>query len=692
MSAQPKSFALTGGLDQETPALTLPPGRAIAALNYESVHQGYQQTQGYERFDGRSAPSSARLFMATFIAGITELEEGETVTGLTSGATARVLDDATLTSGAWNGTGAGSVPLHLVTGAFQPGEALRVGGVTYATLGTARESTGIVAGVVVPEERDYLIEARDYLRALIQPVPGSGPVRGVIWYGGKLHAWRDNGGGTAGILHQSGAGGWTQPNLGRVVTYKEGDNEIVVGNVVVGATSGATGTVRSIVRDAETDWCRDAAGTMILDASLGDFVANEVIRVAGVDKAKAAGASTPMTFPPGGRYDFTIHNFYATLGFERIYGANGVGQAFEYDGDDVVIPISTGMPDDRPYFADAYKKHLFLTFEKGSLQHSDLGEPRAFTALFGAAELGAGHEITNVIGNAGSSLLVTTTDSLLILSGNDSSDWSFEPLSDNDAGAIRYTAQRIGQIIYLDLRGIRSVASTQTWGNFKTATYTRLIDTTLEAKRSAGIVPVASCVVKAKDQYLLFFSDGTGISIYFGRKAPEPFLFEYPFVAHCLHVAEIEGKERVFVGATDGYVYEINKGTSFDGEEVPAFLQLAFGNQGAPQTFKRYPKVLIDMVAGPEAEISVAAVFDYDRGYQPLRMEDLLAFEGGGAMWGDTQAADFVWTAPTVAQATAWLPGMGKSMSLVLFSRSVFMRSCIAQVATVYVAPRGNAR
>lgn len=692
MTAQPKTFELTGGLDQETPALLVPPGRAIAALNHESVHRGYQRTEGYERFDGRNAPSSATLYMATFTAGVTLLARGATVTGLTSGATARVLDDATLTSGAWNGTGVGSVPLHNLTGTFTPGEALRVGGVTFATLGTVRESNGIVDGAVVVVERDYLIEARDYLRALIQLVPGSGPVRGVLWYDGKLNAWRDNAGATAGILHQSSAAGWVQPSLGRAVRYKEGTVEIEVGDTVTGAISGATGVVRSIVIDAETDWCRDAAGVMILDSSVGDFISDEVINVGATASAKTAEASGLVTFPAGGRYDFTIHNFYATLGFERIYGANGVGRAFEFDGDDVLIPISTGMPDDRPYFADAHKKHLFLTFEKGSLQHSDLGAPRSFTALFGAAELGAGHEITNVIGNAGSSLLVTTTSSLMMLTGNDSSDWSLDPLTDDNTGALAYTAQRIGQIIYLDLRGVRSVISTQTWGNFKVATFTRQIDTTLRDKRAAGVTPVASCVVKSKDQYLLFFSDGSGISIYFGRKKPEPMPFLYPFIVSCIHVAEVDGEERIFVGATNGYVYELNQGTSFDGEELPAFIHLAFGHQGAPQTFKRYSTQKVQMVAYPETEISAVALFDYDRGYQPLRDEEVFEIAGGGAGWAETVIAEFTWNAPTDAEAVTLLPGMGKSMSLVLFSSSVFMRSYIAQSATAYVSARGTAR
>ncbi len=159
MTARPLYYPLTGGLDQESAPIAIPPGRAIAVLNHESVSRGYQRTQGFERIDGRAKPSEATYSIATFTAAITTFATGQTVTGLVSGATARVLATPVLTSGAYNGTGVGYVALHLITGTFVTGEAMRVAGVTKATLdtppaqGTGREDAENLAFLVAARDR-----------------------------------------------------------------------------------------------------------------------------------------------------------------------------------------------------------------------------------------------------------------------------------------------------------------------------------------------------------------------------------------------------------------------------------------------------------------------------------------------------------------------------------------------------------
>lgn len=689
MTSQQSYFALSGGLDQESAAIAVPAGRVIATLNHESVSRGYQRTQGYERYDGQPSPAAAAFYVASFTNGTIIFVAGQTVTGYVSGATALVLSVPALTSGAWNGTGVGTLILHRLVGTFIPGEALRVAGVTHAVLaavptqGDGNEDASSLA---------YLIAARDYARSLIQPVPGAGPVRGIIWYEGAARAWRDNIGATAGVMHRSSATGWVAPDLGKSVLFTNGGTyEIQVGDVVIGSVSGATGTVRTIVTDAGTNWnVSTATGTIVLDSVVGTFVAEELSVGSNIYIASITMAPVAYVFPPGGRYEFDIFNFYGTVGYERAYGVNGVGKAFEYDGSSV-IAITTGMPVDSPFLVAAHKNHLFLGFEKGSLQHSDLGEPRSFTARLGAAELGMGHELTGIIPNATATLLVTTDTTLGVLTGNDSSDWLLEGLSD-EAGAKAHSAQRIGQIIYLDNRGVRSVAATQNYGNFKLSTYTNLIQTELDAKRSRGAQPCASMTIKSKDQYLLFFTDGSGISIYFGRKNPEPMLFEYPFVVTCSWVAEVDGVERAFVGCDNGYVYELNVGTSFDGAEIEAFLQLPFIHQGGPRVLKRYHKAVAEIVAGPGTQLAMVGEFNYGDGYQPLTQEDLFGVAGGGGLWGLSNWADFYWDSPTVANAESYLQGIGKNLSIIFLSRSATMDGYILQGLTVMFSPRGTMR
>lgn len=52
---------LNGGLDLETPALTVEPGRMLACKNFEvNTLGGYSRIEGYERYDGQPEPSATR--------------------------------------------------------------------------------------------------------------------------------------------------------------------------------------------------------------------------------------------------------------------------------------------------------------------------------------------------------------------------------------------------------------------------------------------------------------------------------------------------------------------------------------------------------------------------------------------------------------------------------------------------------
>lgn len=695
MTGRPVFFAIRGGLDQETPSLVMKPGALIGGLNHEMTALGCQRTEGYERFDGRSAPSEATFFSLTFTAGAQAFADGQIINGYTSGAQSRVIGEATLTSGSFaGGDAAGSLFIHLIEGEFEAGETLR----------DDLTPLALLASEPIEEDRRASDEAEiayrsavTYLRSLIEPVPGEGPVRGVLYFEGKISAWRNNIGSTAGEVHHSSAGGWTQPDLGSFLRFSDGGAEIFVGDVITGAVSGATATVRAIEVDGGTGFeFGDATGTLILDNIVGTFEDDEGLNVGDQGfVAKVDGLIAEVIFPPDGRYEFDTFNFKATTGFERAFGANGVGQAFQYDGDDVVIPILTGMeeiaPGLHPFLVREHKNHLFLAYPHGSLQHSVLGEPLTFNARIGAAELGMGYEITNLIPSASAMLLVTTADTLAMLSGNDSSDWLLEPLAEK-SGAKAWTAQRIGEIVYLDNRGLRSVASTQFFANFKVGTYTSMISRELKNKRLAGAVPTASAVIKTKDQYLLFFSDGSGISIFFGSKKPEPLLFTYPFVVSCIHVVEVDGVERIFVGAEDGYIYELNKGTSFDGATIESYIQLPFMHQGDPRTLKRYHNLELEMRGDRGTRIAILAQYDYGNDEQPNPFSGDVDLASGGALWDLANWDDFIWSAPLVDQAQTYLDGTGFNIGVILASNQDDVSSYIFEGMTLVFSPRGSKR
>ncbi|WP_375188405.1 hypothetical protein [Sphingobium yanoikuyae] len=689
MTAAPYPFIIAGGLDQETPTLAIQPGRAIACLNHECAPDGYKRTQGFERFSGKPSPAAYELMIGEFTDSVSSLA-GEIVTGATSGATCRIVAVTVESGDPDDGDAAGTFCADDIDGEFVQAEYLMVDDIAVARLSQPpfqRDRMETAATLA------YWRTATAARRAAILKPEGSGPVRGVLWYDGALYAWRDKVDVSAGRVHKATPNGWTVVDFGSSLAFSGGGPlELIAGSVITGSTSGATATVRSVALDAGTDWAEgDATGSLVLDNVTGTFVEDELL-----DSAPALGVATvtaftgPTTIPAGGRYEFVVHNFYGSVGFGRAYGVNGTGPAFEFDGSNLFF-ISTGMPDDRPFLIAEHKKHLFLGFPKGSLQNSALGEPRSFNAILGAAEFGMGKELTNLIPNTADSMIVMTDGSMSALTGNDVSDFLLQTVSE-DAGAKRFTAQSIGSVVYMDNRGLRKAAAAQNYGNFNLGTFSTQISKTLDKKRELGAKPCASMVIKAKDQYLIFFDDRTGISFYMGRKNPEAMIFEYPFVVTCCHVAEVDGKERIFVGADDGHVYELNVGPSFDGQAIEAMVQLAYGNQRAPRVNKRYHKIALDVEATPGVQISILAQFDNAGDLQPYPHAENIALTGGGGIWGVSDWADFYWDAPDVARAETSNPGSGENISPIIVSISDFMDGYTLQSATILWSQRGMKR
>ena len=87
---EPAMIPFKGGLDQETPPLSLASGFARQSLNYEAdVNGGYSRVKGYEIFNGDTSPSDATY---TYLActSITGGAVGDTLTGA-GGATGKII-------------------------------------------------------------------------------------------------------------------------------------------------------------------------------------------------------------------------------------------------------------------------------------------------------------------------------------------------------------------------------------------------------------------------------------------------------------------------------------------------------------------------------------------------------------------------------------------------------------------------
>ncbi len=202
-------FPLRGGLDLITPTYQIQPGSMLDCHRYEIAPSGgYKPQDGYERVDGRGAPSEATFQYLVFEDQTVEVAQGTTITGNTSGASGTSLvsgmvdfkGDGSLESIA--GTGA----FLLLSGQFVDGETISVDGSVVATI----EEAYLPNSEMQEDHEDYYhwlaVEA---LRAMVKKVPGSGPIRGVWRYNGTLYAFRDNEEGSACVMYEEdAAAGW----------------------------------------------------------------------------------------------------------------------------------------------------------------------------------------------------------------------------------------------------------------------------------------------------------------------------------------------------------------------------------------------------------------------------------------------------------------------------------------------------
>lgn len=636
-----------GGLDQETPAWSLKPGRLRESDNYEvSIEGGYQDITGYERFDGQPKPSAAAyaIYEVTISGSI---EVGDTITGATSGATAVVV--AVVTS---------DTPDYLVitkiVGTFTASEDLEVSASVEGTAVTAPQVDGAETSLLDAQYRNL---AADEYRDDIAAVPGEGNILGVWILNDVVYAIRNAVGSGTAVMHKATTSGWTAVDLGRQVDFTSGGTTaIAAGDTITGATSSATAEVERVIVTSGTWAGGDAAGYMILSGQSGTFQ-SENLNVGGSGNlATIAGNTAAITLQPGGDYEFYNSNFADPGGATRMYGADGVNYGFEFDGT-VYVPIRTGLASDTPNRVIVHKQHLFFAYES-NIQHSGVGDPYAWTITSGAAAFTTDGPITGfrrepgVQGNA--TLLVANRNRLAMLYGTGASDWELVHYRD-EVGAFARTIQQVGQTIFLDDRGITFLRTAQEFGNFQHSVESSRIQTLMNGKRGLAI---SSCIVRNKNQYRVFFSDNTAFFVTIKGQRVDA-IMPCTYSHQVLNVVSQEvssGAEEIYFGSTDGFIYQMEKGTSFDGAAISAYGRLHYTNDGI-RTLKSFEhSATIEAQGTGYAEID----FGYELGYgdenvlQPVDQNREIEFssnarwDDGGAEW-DT----LFWDGRTLKPTTA---------------------------------------
>lgn len=451
--------------------------------------------------------------------------------------------------------------------------------------------------------------AREAQRSTISEVPGSGAVLGVHVYDGEVYALRNDG-------------------VGGAALYK--------------ATRVYSGDT---VDDSSSGW------TLVDD-----------------------------TFNPDGRLQAINWRFSGSFSDQQVMCmVDGVSLPRIWDGT-TMYPFSNteaaGLPDRQgtPRFAHliaVFDNRLLLGYTQDDIILSSRTDPRDYTGGFGS-QLNIGDELTNLKELPGESMAVFCRNSIKVLkklevptSAAATPDYTFmvENFS-RQAGAIAYTTERmLGDLLYADDRGIVTFRTSDKYGDFEAAAISKKLNKTYLAKKD---LITTSLVDRETNQYRLYFSDGYALYVTFQEeelKGGTVIAFPKPVLTAAEGKDEKGNSIKVFT-SENGYVYKMDSGTSFDGEDISTQLMTAFYHYGSPRYWKRFMRMVFEMTASRGTEFFVRSLFDYDSDDFPptLTWEPIL--KGTSGVWDRDIWGNFVWGGAAVQRAIHYVRGTGTNMSI----------------------------
>lgn len=650
-----------GGLDQTTPTLALQPGALRDALNFEvPLTGGYGRIAGYERFDGRASPSDAAYILVQLSSFTNVPSVGDVVTQSGSGATGTVAAFSNPAGGPYY------IVLTKTAGAFaSSGTITKTGPVTIGS------TTATTVTLTAQENAQYLNAAADIYRADIGAVPGSGSILGVVMgtFGGDdfVYAFRNNVGGTAADLYVSSGSGWTQITMPYIVSFTAGAvTEPEDGETLT--QGGVTATVKRVMTRSGA-WTGSAAGAFVIGTPSGGNFAAGAATLSGGATVTLSGVQTQITLLPDGRYQFAKGNFGGQAATQRIYGCDGVNKAFEFDGE-TLAPITTGLATDAPSSIAVHKNHLFLSYES-SIIHSGPGTPFRYLVADGGGEIATGGNVTALQtlpgAQATATLAVFQRASTQILYGTSADDWNLVSLN-TSSGAFPYSVQNLFDTFTFGDLGVLTLQATLNFGNFAPSTLTKNILPFIMQERSRVS---ASSINRTKGQYRTFFSDGYGLYLTVANQqylGAVPVFFPNPVYCADQGVTS-EGEEACYFGSNDGdgYVYQLDKGSSFDGEAINAYMTLAWDFQKSPRILKRYRAASIEIQSDSWVQIG----FSYELGYGTTEIEQPPGSTQESSfvpapVWDEFTWDEFTWDGRTLAPTNVAMVGNAENVQVTL--------------------------
>lgn len=668
MSLKSDYLGFVHGLDEQSSLTSPQRGRLIGCENYEMTfgEMGYLRTLGYERFDGRAAPSDATYYLVPFDAGgTTAIAVGDTITtGTGSGIVLRV----TLTSGSWAGSNAaGILAVTAYTGTITNDQTISVSASPRATAADDAEqglvdSTGFATDIAA---------ARDHYRDLITKPTGEGAILGVKLWDGVVYCMRNAAGGATATLWKSTGSGWSAVRTGM---RPGGAMRAIIANFF-GNTSG-----RAMygVDGKNRLWKYD--GTTFTFMATGIY--------------GSEGTSTTNVTPGTGAKVFTVTetdpNRDWTAGQSlTIYSASDaskimVGTVTTWSEPTLTMSISSASGGaatdwhicrtdgtDRPFALAEHRNYMMLAYPEGQLQTSSLGEPLTYSAITSANAFGIGSDIADLVSLRGETLAVLSATTIFLLygSGSDVDPWVQKKFSKTTNCRFGSAKEISGNAVFLSDSGVLTLTGAQAFGDFEAGNLSAPARTT---ERYVTSEYTCCNLVKSVSQYRVYGKDKAVMVMTWFADMPRPGKVQFTRLRYehqpvCADADTYNDDEFLVFGTDDGYVMRERKGTTFDGADIAAFLRTCYWHYGSPMTKKRFRKLVLDVQSGLTT-VDLYFRQDLDFGGPDQQQPYLNAVRASGGFYDSAYYDQFYYDDAEIAQVHANVDGVARHMSLMIYS------------------------
>jgi hypothetical protein len=407
-----------------------------------------------------------------------------------------------------------------------------------------------------------------------------------------------------------------------------------------------------------------------------------------------SGTGVAQTLLPNGHFDFNLGNFTANPATAMMFMGDGVQlKGYGFDGT-MFAPVTVPGLTLPVRYVKPHKNHLFVA-AGSSVFASGLGMPCSFDTDSGAAELGTGDYVTGLATVPGTAtaaaLAVFGEGSTTILYGNSAADWNFVSFS-TSSGSDNWGSQTLFDLFAKDSRGVTALSQTLNYANFDPSTLTYNVRDFILSKIGKT---VCSAVDHTGSQYRVFFNDGYGL---YSTVTNKQFighgivLFHHP--PTCMFDGRYSNGKYVCVfGTNDGYVMTNDVGTSFDGEQITAFMNTNINSVKSPRVNKRFRRCLLELQGDSYVEFEASYQFDWATERILPHEFTLTATAFAPVPQWDTMVWDhFYWDGRKNGVVEVELTGTGENLQMMISSVSDFLEAFTITSATFHYTPRRGVR